>query len=109
MSFQTFSRSYLQVLAFQGLESLHKQQYIDALVQRFIAILQNDAAAGKTSYTYEPPHYLQQINGITITIDDLISAFQRKFPDCDVSYKEVWIDVNSTTKSLRKGVVIDWS
>ena len=106
MSFQTFSRTYLQVLAVQGLESLHKQQYIDALVQRFIAILQNDAAAGKTSYTYEPPHHLQLRN---ITIDDLISAFQRKFPDCDISYKEVWIDVNSTTKSLRKGVVIDWS
>jgi len=44
-----------------------------------------------------------------ITIDDLVSAFQKKFPDCNVSYQETWVDIDSNNRSLKKGIIIDWS
>jgi disulfide oxidoreductase YuzD len=54
-----------------------------------------------TSYVNTPPS--------TITTDDLIAAFQRKFPDCDVSYQEIWVEVDATNRVLKKGIVVDWS
>ena len=44
-----------------------------------------------------------------ITIDDLVSGFKKKFPDCDVSYQETWVEVNSSNRVLKKGIIIDWS
>jgi hypothetical protein len=44
-----------------------------------------------------------------LTVDDLISEFKLKFPNCRVSFKETWVDVNKTTKTLKSGIVIDWS
>ena len=44
-----------------------------------------------------------------ITTDDLVSAFQKRFPDCNISYQEIWVDVNSNNRVLKKGIVIDWS
>ena len=44
-----------------------------------------------------------------ITNDDLISAFQKKFLECDVSYQESWVDINSNNRVLKKGIIIDWS
>ena len=58
---------------------------------------------GKTQYIYtqNPPY--------SLTYEDLIAGFQRKFPDCDVSYQETWVDVTATNRVLKKGIVIDWS
>jgi len=44
-----------------------------------------------------------------LSVDDLISEFKLKFPNCRVSFKETWVDVNKTTKTLKSGIVIDWS
>jgi hypothetical protein len=46
---------------------------------------------------------------LPITTDDLVAAFQLRFPDCLVSYKEAWVDSNANTKILTKGIMIDWS
>lgn len=114
MSSQTFSRSVLQ-----GIPEQRKQQDIDGLIERFIHELLHAAAMGKTSYIYNVdncrelnkhlfPGGANQTSPV-ITIDDLVSAFQRKFPDCHVSYQETWVDVDSKTMSLKKGIIIDWS
>lgn len=110
---QTFSRSFLQ-----GIPEQRKQQHINQIIQWFIHELQNAAAAGKTSYMYS----LDQRHAVAAvglgqsnppppvtTNDDLVSAFQKKFPDCDVSYQETWVDVNPHNRVLKKGIVIDWS
>jgi hypothetical protein len=109
MSSPTLSRSFLQ-----GLPELFKQRHIDGLIQGFVNMVQTAATEGKTSYMYDPNSHrshLQQHNPSmpVITNDDLISAFQRRFPDCDISYQEVWVDVNSNNRVLRKGITIDWS
>ena len=109
MSSQIFSRSFLQ-----GIPEQRKQQEIDRIIQGFIHNLLNAAAEGKTSYMYDPndpnnrrPLGLHQLP--VITNDDLVSAFQKKFPECEVSYQETWVDINSTNRVLKKGIMIDWS
>lgn len=101
---QTFSRSFLQ-----GIPEQRKQQHINQIIQGFMNELLNVAAAGKTSYMYSLNVAQSYPPPPVTTNDDLVSAFQKKFPDCDVSYQETWVDVNPHNRVLKKGIVIDWS
>ena len=109
MNSQTFSREYLQNIPEQ-----RKQQLVDSIVQGFIHQLQNSAAEGKTSYLYEMSMgkgsfaYSNPTRPV-ITDDELVQRFQKKFPDCKVTYEEVWVDSGRDTKTLKKGIQIDWS
>jgi hypothetical protein len=104
------SRSYLQ-----GIPEKRKQQRIDEFIQGFINELLKVAEAGKTSYMYslDNRHGAAHCGGgpqpPVITNDELVSAFQKKFPECDVSYQEKWVDVTPHNMILKKGIVIDWS
>jgi len=108
MSSPTLSRSYLQ-----GIPEQRKQQRIDYIIQEFMHELLKVAEAGKTSYMYS----LDNRHGVVhcgpqppvITNDEFVSAFQKKFPECDVSYQETWVDVTPHNRVLKKGIVIDWS
>lgn len=101
----SFSRSVLQAIPEQ-----RKQQRIDGIIQEVSPDLLNAAAEGKTSYTYDLIQHNHRRNQLpVITKDDLISAFQKKFPECNVSYQETWLDINSTNRVLKKGIMIDWS
>ena len=103
MSTQTFSRAFLQAAPERT-----KQAYIEHnIIGNFITELHRVANAGKTQYMYTDN--LRQPPLPTITNEDLIAAFRRKFPDCDVSYQETWVDVTATNRVLKKGIVIDWS
>lgn len=44
-----------------------------------------------------------------LSVDDLISEFKLKFPSCQISFKETWVDVNKTTRTLKSGILIDWT
>jgi hypothetical protein len=98
MSTQTFSRAFLQ-----SAPEREKQRILEDIVNMFIRDLQKLAIEGKTRYVYthNPPPPL--------TYEDLVAGFQRKFPDCDVSYQETWVDITATNRVLKKGIVIDWS
>ena len=109
MSTQTFNRAFLQAAPERT-----KHAFIENnIIGNFIHDLHRAANAGKTHYVYTYNPYAGQALSNppppTITTDDLIAAFQRKFPDCDVSYQETWVDVTATNRVLKKGIVIDWS
>ena len=109
MNNQVYSREYLQNVPAQ-----RKKDKINNIINHFIQVLQNAAADGKTSYMYvlEPQkrhHMMTSVKEVELTPDDLIAGFQLKFPDCIISYQEVWYDTNTTTRVLKKGIVIDWS
>jgi len=105
---QIFSRAYLQ-----GIPELRKQQHIDELIDQHISMIQTKAANGKTSYMYRPYEgkmMVQQIPPLAVfTNDDLVQAFKLRFPDCEISYQETWVDVHTNQKILKKGILIDWS
>ncbi len=120
MSTHTISRMFLQA---QAMPETHKQNYIENyIIGKFISELIGAANAGKTRYIYthnynpSPTFITCQKYGTPspppppkFTNEELIVAFQRKFPDCDISYQEIWDDINATTRVLKKGIVIDWS
>jgi hypothetical protein len=54
------------------------------------------------------PSNLGDLNSL-ISSNEFIDEFKIKFPGCDISYEETWIDVNQTTRVLNKNIVIDWS
>ena len=119
MSFETFSRAFLQ-----GIPDQRKQQRIDKFIKGFMRELEQNAAEGKTSYrvsvgnNYAGMKYYHQplnmnagmaLDEPVITTEDYISAFKQKFPGCRITYEEKWIDASSNTKHLTKGIIIDWS
>jgi hypothetical protein len=43
------------------------------------------------------------------TNEELIAAIEKKYPDCKVTYEENWVDTNINNRTLKKGIMIDWS
>ena len=106
------SREYLQKCPQQK-----KIREIDNIISEFVLTLQRDAELGKTFYMYET-HLLENFNRIRfpqnpqsleITINDFIIRLKQRFPDCEISYRELWIDQSNNTRVLKKGIVIDWN
>jgi hypothetical protein len=110
MSSQIFSRSFLQ-----NLREERKEEQINDTIRGFIDALKNAAAEGKTSYMYDHDNcrvmkrVVNDYHIPVITNDEIISGFQKKFPGCKVSYQETWVDIDSNTRVLKKGIIIDWS
>jgi len=106
MSSQVLSREYLQSIPAQ-----RRQAHINTIIHSHIQQIQNVAAEGKTSYTYFPNNRREYHLGYqqAVTTEELIAAFQQKFPGCKVSYEEKWVNTTPATKVLTTGIVIDWS
>lgn len=108
---QTYSREYLQ-----SIPQERKQQQIDCIISFFINDLKNAAALGKTSYTYTRPAQSMKLTFPhppspypELTDAEIIAGFLARFPGCNVYYDESWVETNTTTRVLKKGIVIDWS
>jgi hypothetical protein len=106
---QTFDRAYLQNLA--GL--LRRQQIEQWINNQLHPSIAAAAADGKTSYLVNGMPQIHMANRgsppIPFTSEELVEVLQKKYPGCDVSYKEGWVDTNPSTRTLQKGIVIDWS
>jgi len=110
----TYSRSYLQ-----GIPEKRKQDAMNSLINREShQSLVNNAAAGKTSYMVEDSVWIRHNNAVNhpshppipkFTLDEFIAAIEARYPDCKVSYQETWVDVGINNRTLKKGIVIDWS
>jgi hypothetical protein len=61
------------------------------------------------------PTWQYQHNYPVLSLEDVIEGLKKKFPDCKVSYEETWIEdisqqtVGKITKTMKKGITIDWS
>lgn len=109
MNSQIFSREFLQ-----NAPQLEKQRQIDTIVQTFKNHLYSSAASGKTSYMYSRPTNMNSCVSSyapspEITDAELIAGLFTHFPGCKIYYEETWTEVNPTNRTLKKGIVIDWS
>jgi hypothetical protein len=110
MNSQVFSRDYLQSMPEQ-----RKQQQIDSIVGMFHNDLLNAAASGKKNYMYiRPTNKAPQISWpnhspLPLSDAELIAGFFTRFPGCNIYYQEDWVESGRDTKTLKKGIVIDWS
>lgn len=107
MSSQTYSREYLQAVPQEV-----KQKHIDTIVNSFIQRLLNLAASGEKSYTwwrtYVPSSGLI-IDTSMLSDAEIVAGFFERFPGCKIYYEEAWVEAGRDTKTLKKGIVIDWS
>jgi len=129
----TYSRSYLKALS-----EIRKNQLLNAVINSFIVDLQNAAASGETSYLFNLHDFHEKQNAriqkqlalnrmsenlvsnkgqkyrmpspVHLSNDDLITAFQKKFPDCKVFYDTYWIDaVSNPYLKNNVAININWS
>ena len=118
MAETTYSRSYLKALS-----EIRKNQLLNTIINSFILDLQNAAASGETSYLFNLSEF-QEKQGyesnkgqkcrmpfpVSLSNDELIAAFQKKFPDCKVFYDTYWIDAGSNPDLKNTlAINIDWS
>jgi hypothetical protein len=108
---RVFDRAYMQSLA-----GFRKRQQIDYIINMYQQAIEDAAKNGKPSYLVDmqgrhmqPTNIKGQEPILPPTPEELIEAFQKKYPGCDVSYKEEWIDTDASTRVLKKGILIDWS
>ena len=109
MSSQRYSREYLQSIPQQ-----RKQEEIDRIVNNFKIQIFTAAAAGFTSYRYLRDDRATQQVGVghpvvVLTDAEIVAGFFERFPGCKVYYEEAWVESGKDTKTLKKGIVIDWS
>ncbi len=107
-----FSREYLQ-----NYNTIQKEKTRQKYIQNVLNISQQDvlqaAASGKTSYCWETDkyiHYLQK-NRIAyepVTDEELIEAFEKKYPECKVSHGELWVEQQPGVYVTQTGLVISW-
>jgi disulfide oxidoreductase YuzD len=107
----TFSRAYLQSIPEQK-----KQDLLGVIMSQFHISLVNIAAEGKTSYMVEEHVWRNKCRMVVrhpappeFKDWELIAAIEKKYPDCKVTYEEMWVDVGISNRTLKKGIVIDWS
>lgn len=106
-----------------------KTRFVDRLYARCAQEVLHDANRGKKSYFFQPmlepvlaalteeqrqAEYVIRADynpNIYLTKEELIEAFQEKFPDCSVFYQETWVRVGAghATRHLKRGFMIDWS
>ena len=107
---QTFSRAKLQ-----GIPAERRRQAIVNHVEWMHQQVIDAAAMGKTSYIHSYAPQLVASARCTApgqyvpTKDDIIEGLKVKFPDCDVSYVEEWVDVRHGVREQKVGIKIDWS
>jgi hypothetical protein len=128
----TFSREKLQ-----GIPAEIKRSQFEQFVNSFIGDLKATAADGETTYLVNLSPYLQmklqaqqhrmlqsphlkvramirqpieppQMQ-IGAAATELIPLFKEKFPDCTITYQEIWTDTDAKTRVLKEGILIDWS
>ena len=71
-----------------------KQEVIEQLYRGLSRDISIASALGRTSYVYEP-HFAPGAK-LTITTDELVTAFQDKFPHFSI-------------RADKNGVLVDWS
>jgi hypothetical protein len=111
-----YSRFYLRGIP-EELRQQRKKQMIKTLLSNIVGNVVNAATNEKTSYMAEDRLYLSYysqvdhapIGRITLTNEEIIAALKEKFPDCGISFQETWADTAHNTRTLQKGILIDWS
>ena len=104
---KSFSRDYLQ-----SVPKKRKQQMLDLITKKLLTTIEDQAYMGKTSYMIESraiQHEKHNANLMYVTDEEVLAAIQVKCPDCKVTLQETWIDTGLNTRTLKKGILIDWS
>ena len=108
-----YNREYLR--NFKSLQKKrNRQKYIQNVLNTSQQHILQCAYSDKTSYCWENDKYIAYLIKNTmpfevVTDEELIEAFQKKYPDCKVSHGELWIEQGPGIHIVKTGIVINWS
>ena len=86
---------------------------MDSIVRTILNDIHTAAAVGGTSYRYVRPSGpgsgMIHPPDPVLTDAEIVAGFFTRFPGCKIYYEEAWVDSGRDTRTLKKGIVIDWS
>ena len=115
-----YSRFYLRAIPEQ-LRNQRKEEMKRNFLNKLVSNVTNAASHEKTSYMVEEAIYAEYqpsmqrggayypCQNVSLTDQEIIATLKEKFPDCGVSFQETWVDTARNTRTLKKGILIDWS
>jgi hypothetical protein len=112
MSSTTYTREFLTNLPIEM-----RKQYVEQQCREKIQYILGDARNGKTSSLVSIPDVNNRHGSYSQTPwtknhpskEEMAEFFQEKFPDCKISYEEMWVETLPGKKELKKGILVDWS
>ena len=116
----TFKMQFTNTLSRAQLQDLPDKRRRQAIVNycdQLYGPVHDAAATGKSSYLHTlqnmdarssfggrstPGHYVP-------TPEDIMEGLKLKFPDCDITLFDDWVDVRPGVREQRKGILISWA
>ena len=116
MNNNVFSRNYLQ-----NIPNENKINEVNNMINQFIGDLTRVAGQGQKSYFYNMTNmqFVRNNQGAeniinnnqtySVPMDELLVMFRNKFDGCIVSYQEIWTECIGGARTVKRGILIDWS
>jgi hypothetical protein len=115
MNNNVFTRNYLQ-----NIPNENKRNEVNNMINQFIGELLRRAGQGQKSYFYDMTNMqfvrnnqiceniINNNQTYSVPTEEILSMFREKFPDCIVSYQEIWTEGVGGVRSVKRGILIDW-
>jgi hypothetical protein len=113
MSNTTYSREFLQ-----GYKDEYRRKVVDQIISQWTGEILTKAQQGCMEWSYDIGAWrrgqdrscLSKSHSLTYvpTDADIAEGFLRRFPGCDVTFSEDWIEVRTGTRELQTRITLSW-
>jgi len=100
----------------------NKRNEVNNMINQFIGELLRRAGQGQKTYFYDMTNMQFVRNPVgaadiipvniqtySVPIDEILTMFREKFQDCTVSYQEIWTEGVGGARTVKRGILIDWT
>lgn len=110
---KVLSRAFMQ-----GYQKLYNDESVDCFVDSFLTAILDCAKAGQSEWSFNlgkhrelqrKHHSMIQSYVYVASNEDLLAGFKRRFPDCDVTIKDIWADVKTGVRELQTRLTVSWA
>jgi hypothetical protein len=93
-----------------------RREQVDCAINQASKLILKDAEMGKTEWELnlgQPknralPQELRHLTMSGFKDEEIVEGFRRKFPDCDVTMSQDWVDIRPGTRELQTRVTVSW-
>ena len=110
----------------QGRRESFRRQKHDEIVTTWTSELLQKARRGETEWSFNVGKMIENLKlssrsfssfstasnpfpHFAPTVGELLDAVKRRFPDCEVSLADTWVDVHPGTKEMQTRLTISWA
>ena len=109
---QIYSREFLR-----GYQDQFRRQMVDQHISQWVGDILTAAQTGALEWSCNMAHWRNKLERFARmthppqyvpTNEDIAEGLLRKFPDCDVTISEVWVDIRPGARELQTRVTVSW-